>query len=266
MSATPTEYDVLIVGGGPAGCAAALHGRRLGLRTRLVDRAGAGSPRGCPAWVGPAAAKWLDDAGVKLTKVGQKFAGLRLWAWDFGKHAAVPGADCGGWIVDPPALRAALLAAVRAAKIEIQRPATVTRLTVGERNTRIELSDGQVQAARVVIVAAGAGSELVAQLSLAGGSPQPVQAAGAQATFESASSAATGLEVVLGAAREFKLATVARARGRVCVTLLTYEAGTPAGEQLGALLTAGQKAGAIPAGAKPSIRAEIGRASCRERV
>ncbi len=257
MSATPTECDLLVIGGGPAGCAAALHGQRLGLRTLLLDRAGVGSPRSCTAWVGPLASKFLEDAGVKLAKVGQRFAGLRLWAWDFGKHAAVTGADCGGWIADPPALRVALVSAARAAGAEVQQPAVVARLTAGERSARVELADGQVHTARVVVVAAGAGSELVPQLALAGGLPQTPAAGGAQAVFETSSSAA-GLDVVLGAVRAFKLATVARSRTQVCVTLLTHDPATPATEQLAALLTAGQKAGAIPTGATPSVRPVAG--------
>ncbi len=255
MSATPVEHDVLIVGGGPAGCAAAIHAQRLGLRTLLLDRAGAVSPRSCSAWVGPAAGQFCEESGVKLTKVGQKFAGLRLWTWDFGKSAAVTGADCGGWVVDPPALRAALLAAVRVAGAAVQQPASVTRLAAAEDGTRVELAGGLICCARVVLIAAGSGSGLLPQLSLTGGLPPPPTARGAVASFEAPASGAASLDVVLGATRAFKVATIARLRARICVTLITHDAPTPAAQQLGALLQAAEKAGVVPVGVAPTIDA-----------
>ena len=51
-----TDYDVIVVGGGPAGCAAAISASREGLKTLLVERTGAlgglGTNGLVPFWCG----------------------------------------------------------------------------------------------------------------------------------------------------------------------------------------------------------------------
>ena len=42
MASRPQHYDLLVVGGGPAGVTAALRGRELGASVALLDRAGLG--------------------------------------------------------------------------------------------------------------------------------------------------------------------------------------------------------------------------------
>ena len=55
----PANFDLAIVGGGPAGCAAAIGAAANGLRAVLLEKSAAPRPPVCGGWVGPAALKFL---------------------------------------------------------------------------------------------------------------------------------------------------------------------------------------------------------------
>jgi len=74
-------YDLLVVGGGPAGAATAAHAARAGLRVLLAERARFPRPKACAEYLSPEAARDLEALGV-LDAVGraggERLAGFRL--------------------------------------------------------------------------------------------------------------------------------------------------------------------------------------------
>jgi flavin-dependent dehydrogenase len=66
----PTATDVLIVGAGPGGSAAAIRLAHLGLRVRLLDRARFPRDKTCSEYLSPEAVRHLDALGVLPTLDG----------------------------------------------------------------------------------------------------------------------------------------------------------------------------------------------------
>lgn len=87
----PAETDVVIVGGGPAGLAAALAARRSGFDVVVVDRAQAPIDKACGEGLMPDGLAALRELGVELgPDTGQPFAGIRFLDDEFETDAAFP--------------------------------------------------------------------------------------------------------------------------------------------------------------------------------
>ena len=63
-----TDTDVLIVGGGPAGLAAAIAARRKGMSVRVVDAAQPPIDKACGEGLMPDALKALEELGVRIDR------------------------------------------------------------------------------------------------------------------------------------------------------------------------------------------------------
>lgn len=79
QAAASLDTDVLVVGGGPAGLAAAIAARRKGLRVRVVDAAQPPIDKACGEGLLPDALTALADLGVRIPdRAGSVFRGIRF--------------------------------------------------------------------------------------------------------------------------------------------------------------------------------------------
>ena len=231
-------YDLIIVGGGPAGSAAAIAARRFKLKTLVIERGATPQPGPCPGWLGPAAIRVCQECGVDLKAVaGAEFAGLRLWPWDLSTHVDIADPELRGWIVEPATLSRALLGAARAAGAQVLQPAHVSRLQLGESRATLSLQDRGTATGGVLLVADGIGSRTAQLANLTAPRQEGSAGTAAQAVLQSPD-VRHGLDVVLGAGRTLRIATIVQLGTQIRVTLLTRDAESPAAAQLNALLSA----------------------------
>ncbi len=246
------RYDMVIVGGGPAGCAAALAAQRGGRRALVIERDEQPGDAGCAGWVGPAALQVCGELGADVSGVGRPFAGVHLHAWDFDQTVKVEDAALAGRVVAPAKLSAALQAAVVAQGGALRRSLTVAALELGEREVTATLSDETQVRAGIVLVADGAASATapLAQLPAARGG----EAAAALATFTTAD-AQDSVHVVLGGLGGLHVATISRCATAARALLVVPRGDRPAEVQLRALLAAAAQAGVVTSPGEVAVRA-----------
>jgi flavin-dependent dehydrogenase len=243
-------YDLLIAGGGPAGCAAAIAATQHKLRALLIEPHGQPQSTGCARWVGPTGIRLCGELGVDLAAAGASaFSGVRLWPWDLSKPFSIDDAKLKGWIVEPQALGRALLAAARAKGVDVAR-GSVSAVQRGEDEVVVRLSDERTATGRVLIIADGADTTTAGLAHLPVGHLKGRR--GAQAVFAAGDGDAR-LDVMFGTGRRIRVATVARGRQQACVTLMTRDSEPPATDQLAALLKDARSTGLLqPADARVS--------------
>src|SRR3954468_16917574 len=83
-----TRFDVLVVGGGPAGSVAALVLARAGARVGLVDKARFPRDKACGDLVGPRGVQLLDDLGIKIP--GSRQVGDMIVVGPTGRRVRLP--------------------------------------------------------------------------------------------------------------------------------------------------------------------------------
>lgn len=254
MTAAEVRYDVVIAGGGPAGCAAALAAARRNLAALLIEPQQSPCSRGCAGWIGPAGMRMCRELGVDAAAAGAAdFAGVRLWGWDLAKPLDVKDSKLTGWVVEPSRLGAALLAAARSGGVQVLRGA-VAGVQLGEDAVRVEVAaDGRVgtrKAAgerlvtgRVLVIADGAGSATAQSANLPAAHGE--RGACAQVSLDR-SEPGCGLDVVLGAGRDLKVATIAWHGRCALVTLMTQDSTLPAVAQLAEFLHVAAEKGVLP--------------------
>ncbi len=156
-------YDILVVGGGPAGAAAALRARQLrpDARVLLLDAADFPRDKACGDGIAPHAADELALLGAADALVGYPpVRRLRVSSPGGAEVVAQPARP--NHVVPRAVFDARLVSAARAAGVEVRRH-RVRRLTTRERWVEV---DGEV-AGRVVIGADGANSVVRRQIGVA---------------------------------------------------------------------------------------------------
>jgi flavin-dependent dehydrogenase len=250
MPSAPTSFDVAIIGGGPAGGAAALGCLTRQLRTVLITRAAASPPRPltCPGWLSPAAVRFCEEHGVALPSAAAPTRGLTLRSWDLKQSVEVKEAALAGRIVPPGVLAARLLETAQQGGVTVWRGAAVRHLELGEKCARLELADDRVIAAQVVLLADGAESPTARLANVEAARHSTERVSCALSTAGPAHSGDARLELVLGAGDGLQLATFARGPDQTRVMLLTRDHHHPADQQLQHLLERAHAAGLLPPG------------------
>lgn len=145
-------WDVIVVGGGPAGSAAALCCAERGLRTLLLERDARPRPRACGEGILPHGVEWLESRGLRPP--GRTFRGVR-YVFPEGLELAGRFPRGRGLGVARRELDAYLLEAAARAGAAVRRRSTVTWWRPG--GVRVE---GGWLAAGVIIGADGRRSRL----------------------------------------------------------------------------------------------------------
>ncbi|MFC3125426.1 NAD(P)/FAD-dependent oxidoreductase [Pseudoroseomonas globiformis] len=143
----------LVLGGGPAGAAAALCLARAGLPVTLVEREAAPREKVCGEFLGANAARRLRTLGIDLSALGAvPIGGARLAV---GARMAAIGLPFAAWGLPRAKLDEALLTAARDAGACILRGHAARRAERVVGGWRVHLSDSVVLTAPVLVLATG---------------------------------------------------------------------------------------------------------------
>jgi len=238
-------YDVVIVGAGPAGSAAAIEARRLGLTCLIVGGQGSRRAGSQLDWLGPAGLKMCKSIGLLPTQAGaREFTGLELRSWDFKKSTRVSEPTLKGWIVERPAFERALLALASEAGAETNLAAAPGHLTLGEQYVEIEFQGGGAARGRALLIGDGLESPTAELARVTTARRCPSVATWAEIEFEAAARQ-TGLDVIIGSRQSPHAATIVYCAGRGRLRMVTQDTSSPLEAQFGELLRAAQAAGLI---------------------
>lgn len=161
-----TDADVIIVGAGPAGCAAAilLAGRRY--QVILVDKAAFPRDKPCGDYCNPGAAETLGRLGCLddvLSAGASKIGGMSVYAQDgSGVEAVFPTGT--GLLIPRRRLDAALLACASRAGAEIVERVAVETVWIRPDGVDVRSTSGRSFRARVLIAADGMRSTMARRL------------------------------------------------------------------------------------------------------
>ncbi|GED08749.1 oxidoreductase [Cellulosimicrobium cellulans] len=147
---TVAGTDVLVVGGGPVGLAAALHARRAGHDVVVVDRRAGVIDKACGEGLLPGALAAVLDLGVDPP--GHRLAGISYR--DATRHADHPFSAGPGRGVRRTALHAALRERARAEGVTIEH-ATLRALRQDERGVEVALDAARDDGRARSVVRAG---------------------------------------------------------------------------------------------------------------
>jgi flavin-dependent dehydrogenase len=241
-----SEFDILVVGGGPAGCAAALQARRSGAHVLLMERDKDPGERGYTAWLGPAGVELLKALKVNAKRVkATPFRGLHLYPWNFREHVFVDESGLAGWLVERPAFDVALREIAQSSGAEVRIGAAPKALSLAEDFVEVEFEGGAPVRGRVMLIADGTFSNTALQANLlpAGRSPEMTDCVcgGLEARTGDA-----GLHVAIGARRAGQLTTFVRDRKRTSVALATRDSESPPRQQFETVWSAAATAGLVP--------------------
>ncbi len=160
---TGTDLDVLIVGAGPAGVAAGLEARRLGLDALVVDKAGFPRDKTCGDGLTTGALRVLDELGFDVRTLPSWVAVTdTVIVSPTGREVEVPLPPDGAYagVVPRVELDAALVAHARARGVDVHERAGVTGIEAGEDTLTASLAaptneGGTEVTARFVVAADG---------------------------------------------------------------------------------------------------------------
>jgi menaquinone-9 beta-reductase len=152
------DTELLVVGAGPAGSAAAITGAGLGVRVTLVDKAVFPRDKTCGDALTVAALRLLERLGLELEAL-PTYESVRatIVVSPSGRQIVLPLPDDGQYagVVPREELDAALLDVARRAGAEVREGAALTGLVERDDGVTAELADGSTVRARWVVAADG---------------------------------------------------------------------------------------------------------------
>ncbi len=167
MKSQITNYDVLILGAGPAGAAAAQFLAKEGARVALLDAARFPRSKPCAGWLSALAVRrfpFLDKVRRKVRAV--PFRALVFHSPDLAQTARYSGRSHAGYLISRRAFDAELVRLAAHAGAETFLGRRVQSIQAAETGVTAVLASGRSLAARILVGADGASSLVARALGL----------------------------------------------------------------------------------------------------
>jgi len=216
----PDRFDLVVVGGGPAGATAAARAAREGATVAVIERARVPRPRRCTGWLGPAGVAMCADIGLVARKAGARpFSSVRLHSWDLQRSAHIEDPELRGWLIDRGPFDDAVLDCATSAGAHTITGVEVADIHLGEDEAAAHLRDGRRVVGRIMLIADGVHSPVGQRAGLTPAIGVPRLPCCAFVEFTSRSKG-VGLEIAVGASRSGQVVTVMRAGNGGRVSLM----------------------------------------------
>ena len=180
MNTRRPSLDIAIAGGGMVGAACALALAKRGFAVALLEARepvpwNAAEPEDLRVIaLAPSSARLLDELGAWRSIEGARvspYSHMRVWDGESGAEITFDAASEGraqlGWIVENKLLARTLWDALEGAGVRRVCPAHVASFSQREDRVTLELGDGEMLSAALLVIADGAGSALRDQAGIA---------------------------------------------------------------------------------------------------
>jgi flavin-dependent dehydrogenase len=223
------EFDVVVVGAGPAGATAAILLRRKGLRVALVDQAGFPREDVRAGWLNARVAPLLAELNVTFDRLHDAaFRRVTFFNADFTKQIQPALEHAPGFLIDRCEFDNALVAAARTSGVSIVDRSIVKQLQLKESSVSTELESGRELEGRFLALTPGRSSRLLEKIGLARDpKSQPIWSSQVDAANPEGAIREPSIAVVLGLDRHGSFATCCVTPGRtaVCANLIGESGG-----------------------------------------
>ncbi len=169
------QYDVTIVGAGPAGATAAIRLARQDRRVLLVDRGTSPRAELRSSWISPRCAALLSELGVNdKSLLSCPLGKVTFHRADFSQTATPAFAETPGYLIDRVTFDQAMVKAAKEEGAEVLMGHPVTDIQLKEPSAEVHLADGRKVESRLLLLAAGRGTQLLSRVGLVAGKSGPV--------------------------------------------------------------------------------------------